>query len=164
MMNPKLNINNLVKRLLPWHKRQPVRLSILRALISPLRILWTDFDIWRDDTRMIINVNSQVAVLEGYLKKKYNNSVKIKIVTYFDGALEIGLIAEGDINRVDIPMEQEEIAERKPPELPLQGEIRERFGDADFIIYIPIDIDINLIKADIEKFKQALVKYKIIQN
>lgn len=49
-------------------------------------------------------------------------------------------------------------------DVPLDGEIRERFGDADFIVYIPAGIDINLIRAEIENYKQALTKYKIIQN
>ena len=159
-MNSKININNLVKRLLPWYKRQPIRLAILRALVSPLSILWRDFDKWRDDTRMIVNVNSQVAVLEGYLKKKYNQPLSIKIVTYDDGALEVGLIQEGEVNRVDVPTDSQEGG--KPAPLPLDGEIRDRFGDVDFIVYMPKGVDIDMIRADIERFKQALITYNII--
>ena len=123
MKNPKLNIDNLVKQLLPWYKRQPVRLTILRAMVTPLRLLWGDFDKWRDDTRMIINVNSQVMVLEGYLKKKYNQPVKITIVTFDDGALKVGLISEGLTSALKVPLASE-IELQKAPCVPLAGEIQ----------------------------------------
>ena len=163
MKNPKLNIDNLVKQLLPWYKRQPNRLAILRAMVSPLRLMWDDFDKWRDDTRMIINVNSQVMVLEGYLKKKYNQPVKITIVTFDDGALKVGLISEGLTSALKVPLASE-IELQKAPCVPLAGEIRAQFGDVDFIVYIPIGLDVDLITADIERFKQALIKYKIVQR
>jgi len=165
MKNPniKLNIDNLVKQLLPWYKRQPVRLAILRAMVSPLRLMWADFDRWRDDTRMTINVNSQVAVLEGYLKKKYNQPVTITIVTFDDGALEVGLIEEGETFAINVPLENETELQQAPV-VPLDGEIRAQFGDVDFIVYIPIELDVDLVTADIERFKQALIKYKIVSR
>lgn len=162
-MTPKINFNNLVNGLLPWFKRTPVRLSFLRAIVAPLGRLFGDFDKWRSDTRMIVNVTSQVAVFEGYLRKKYGQPIEIKIVTFDDGALEVCLEAEGYTQCVDIPLEEEQ-EEFAPPAVPLDGEIRTQFGDADFIVYIPMGVDIELITADIERFKQALTHYKIIQN
>lgn len=55
-------------------------------------------------------------------------------------------------------------SENRFAEVPLETEVRDQFGDADFIVYIPASVDINLIRAEIEKYKQALVTYKIIQN
>lgn len=160
-MTPKINFNNLVNGLLPWFKRTPVRLSFLRSMVAPLGRLFGDFDKWRSDTRMIVNVTSQVAVFEGYLRKKYGQPIAIKIVTYDDGALEVCLEAEGTAQVVDIPLESEDFT---PPAIPLDGELRVQFGDADFIVYIPNSVDIDMITADIERFKQALTQFKIIQN
>lgn len=151
--------NNLVRQLLPPHKRQLVRLSLLRAFIAPLSQLFASFADWRSDTRMMINVNSQVKVFEGYLRKKYNEPVTIKIITFDDGLLMVCLENEGILLQPDIGLEAE-----KKIDVPLDGEVRDRFGDADFIVYIPAGLDINLIRAEIEKYKQALTKYKIIQN
>lgn len=160
-MNTRINFDNLVVRLLPWHKRQTGRVSLLRSFVAPLGVLFADFDRWRTDTRMIVNVTSQVAVLEGYLRSKYNQPVTIKIVTFDDGAMEVCLAAEGDSQCVFIGMEGEEVDDTM---VPLAGEMRSQFGDADFIVYIPAGIDLAMVTADIERFKQALTEYKIIQK
>lgn len=160
-MTPKINFKNLVCGLLPWFKRTPVRLSFLRSLVKPLDQLFNSFDKWRSDTRMIVNVTSQVAIFEGYLRKKYGQPIAIKIVTFDDGALEVCLEQEGDTQRIDVPLEGEEF---EPPIIPLDGEIRAHFGDSDFIVYIPLGVDKDMIMADIERFKIALTNYKIEQN
>lgn len=163
-MTPKINFKRLVVQLLPWTKRMPVRVSMLRSMTSRLDSLFSEFDLWRDDVRMTVNVNSQVAVLEGYLRKKYRQPIAIKIVTYDDGALQVGLAEEGDTFLVAVPLEGEETAAMPPLEVPLEAEIRDRFGDADFIVYIPTGVDTDMIRADIERFKQALTIYKIVQQ
>lgn len=160
MQTTRLNYRNLVRQLLPAHKRQPARLWWLRALVAPLAALFAAFDKWRSDTRMIVHVNSQVQVFEGYLRKKYGHPVAIKLVTYDSGLARVALRIEGASLRLSPALRSETV--RQP--LPLRGEIRERFGDADFIVYIPAEVDIDLIRAEIERFKQALVRYKIIQE
>lgn len=159
-MNPVINIPNLIRQLLPPHKRQTGRLALLQSFLKPLETLFTDFDIWRANARMMINVNSQVKVFEGYLRRKYNQPIAIKIVTFSDGLLLVGLESEGSAMMPAIGLE----SENRFAEVPLETEVRDQFGDADFIVYIPASVDINLIRAEIEKYKQALVTYKIIQN
>ena len=63
-MNPKMNYKNLTRQLLPPHKRQPNRMAFLRGLIAPLQSLFDSFNAYRNDSRMMFNVNSQVKVLE----------------------------------------------------------------------------------------------------
>lgn len=109
---------------------------------------------------MMINVNSQVKVFEGYLRKKYDEPIKIKIVTFDEGLLLVGLVEEGMTMMPEIGLEGEDHFTG----VPLDGEVRERFGDANFIVYIPITVDVNVIRAEIEKYKQALTIYKIIQG
>lgn len=155
----KINFTNLVRQLTPVHKRQPMRLALLRAFIAPLQLLFDNFNQWRSDTRMTINVNSQVKILEEYLRRKYNEPISIKIVTFDDGLLMVCLESEGQLMMPEIGYTDEKMAD-----LPLSGEIREQFGDCDFIVYIPAGLELDLIRAEIEKYKQALIAYNIIQN
>lgn len=154
-----IQFTNLVRQLLPPHKRQPARLSLLRAFVAPLSQLFASFDKWRSDTRMMINVNSQVKIFEEYLRKKYNEPITIKIVTFDDGLLLVCLESEGTLLQPEVGFTDEQTID-----IPLDGEIREQFGDVDFIVYIPAGIDIVVIRAEIERYKQALIKYKIIQH
>ena len=158
-----INIRHLAYQLLPPHKRQPNRANWLVSLLAPLAELWNEFYTWRANKRMMINVNSQLLVLQGYLQIKYNQPFNIYIESYRDGlpwiALnlaeseemipEIGLIAESDSTHEQIP---------------LQDEIRTRFNGVDFKVYIPKGLDRTLIAAEIEKYRQALVKYEIIEK
>lgn len=155
----KINFTNLVRQLLPVHKRQPVRLALLQAFIAPLQLLFGHFCQWRDNTRMMVNVNSQVKIFEEYLRRKYNEPISIKIVTFDDGLLMVCLESEGHSMMPEVGNTDE-----KTVDIPLSGEIREQFGDCDFIVYIPAGLDIGLIRAEIEKYKQALIEYNIIQN
>lgn len=157
----RIDYRNLVRQLLPTHKRQPVRLWWLRRLTAPLAGLFTDFETCRPATRILMNVTFQVRVFEGYLRKKYGQPVAIRVETYEDGGLRICLEEEGDTQRLDLALE----AEGTPAaEVPLEGELREQFGDVDVVVYIPQGVDIEQVVADVERFKQALVKYKIIQK
>ena len=109
---------------------------------------------------MMVNVNCQVKVFESYLRKKYKEPIAIKVVTFDDGLLLVGLEEEGMTMMPAIGLEEENTFAG----VPLDGELKERFGDADFIVYIPSSVDKILIEAEIEKYKQALTRYKIIQN
>lgn len=157
MITPKVNFKNLVCGLLPWQKRLPNRLVLLRAFVAPLVALFGDFDQWRADTRMVARVTSQVKVLEGYLRKKYNQPVAIKIVTYEDGAINVGLEVEGQRLLLGT------VEESAPTvDLPLSGERREQFGDTQFIIFVPAAVDIDELRADIERFRTAGTTYAIM--
>lgn len=155
-MNPVINYDNLVRQLTPPHKRQPTRLELLRTFITRLKELHAEFYLWRDDIRMMVNVNCQVMVLEGYLRKRYREPFAIKVLTYDDGLLAVGMEAEQMMPGIGND-------ETSWVGIALEGELREQFGDSDFIVYIPQHIDKGLITAEIEKFKQVLTTYKIIQ-
>lgn len=159
-MNPHIDIDNLVRQLVPPHKRKPARLWLLRLFNGRLKELFADFKLWRDDVRMLVNVNSQVMILEGYLRKKYNEPISIKIDTFDDELFAVGLEDEGETFMPGVGLIDEEPA----AEVPLYNEMRDRFGDVDFVVYIPENVDIELIRAEVEKYKRALAKYKIIQS
>lgn len=159
-MIPKANYRNLVRQLLPPHKRQPFRLTFLQGLIVPLQSLFDSFDTYRNDSRMMFNVNSQVKVLEGYLRKKYNEPLGIKVATFNAGLLNVGLEIEGETMMVWFGLS----SEGQLKGVPLKDELRDKFAEADFVVYIPTGIDKLQVEADIEKYKLALVTYKIIQQ
>ncbi|MEG1573424.1 MAG: hypothetical protein RR328_07735, partial [Bacteroidales bacterium] len=116
--------------------------------------MFTSFVAWRSNTRMMLNVNSQLKIFEGYLQKKYAEPIAIKIVSYDEGLWAVSLLVEGSTQQPELGLECENI----PANIPLDGEIRARFGDTDFMVYIPANIPIELIRAEIEKYKQALIK------
>ena len=160
-MNPKINFNNLVRQHVPPHRRQPVRLWWLCRLVSPLAGLYTDFIVWRDEVRFRINLTGQVRVLEGYLNLKYdpaNN--RIRIVSFDDGLLWVGLETEGDNYhpRIGLTTESGYLVG-----IPLENELRGSLGDVDFLVYIPAEVHPDTIWAEIEKYRLAGMTYKIIQ-
>lgn len=158
-MSVNVDFSNLARQLLPPHKRQPQRLGVLQSFVLPLKRLFVTFGEWRTNIRMMINVNSQVRVFEGYLRKRYREPVAIKIVTFEDGLLPVCLEEEGTTQQ---PAFGNEVAEMVA--IPLDGEMRQLFGDVDFVVYIPKGVNADLIGAEVEKYKQALTTFKIIQQ
>lgn len=158
-MTTKLNIANLVFQLLPAHKRQPKRLGLLGAFLSPLITLYDTFSVWREDTRVLFNVASQVTVFEGHLRKKYNSDA-ISIATSESGAIRVGLSSEGLVHRLTIGL----VAEGTKVSIPLLGELDTTLGGVDFIVNIPYFVDASDVRADVERFRQVLVTYDIKQN
>lgn len=155
-----IDIKNLAYQLVPPHKRLPLRLRWLSALLMPLVEQWTSFCAWRMASRMLVNVNSQTAVLEGYLRTKYHEPTAIKIESYEDGLLMIGLTTESEERR----MWFHESEDGSPiPEFPLSQEIRNRFKGDGFLVYIPEHLDRTLVEAEIDRYKQALISYRLVQ-
>ncbi len=165
-MNVKINFDNFVRQLLPSHKRQPVRLSFLRALLRPLVWLFGLFDVWRYNIRREINMTGQVGILEGYLRHKYGD-VSMRIETYIERGFAVGLRAEGIVNAQPVgkdPFDTNTEERPEPAAIPLRGEIRDNFGDVDFVVYVPQGIDLEAVRIDVERFKQVLVTYKITEQ
>lgn len=154
-----IDIRNLVHQLIPPHKRLPIRKAWLWALSEPFAGLWDTFASWRDETRMMVNVNSQKMVLEGYLRKKYKQGISISLEEYDDRLLEVSK----NRNEAAESMPEFFLKRDSPlsPEISLKGEVRRRFEDVDLIVHIPADLSEDIISAEIEKYKQAQVKYKI---
>lgn len=160
MRNYKIDFRNLTRQLLPEHKRQPVRLRILRAFVKPLADLFSSFSLWRDETRKLLNVTNQKGVLEQFLRNKYG-AANITIESYREAGFAVGLRSEGVGVAVPVGLNK---AEGTPAVVALRGENREQFGDVDFIVHIPADVDAEQVRADIEKYRAALTTYKIDQK
>lgn len=128
---------------------------MLRAFVSPLSDLMDGFILWRARIRMLLNVTSQVAVLEGYLRTNF--SPEISIETYYDGGILIGLPQEGysACVRVGLADETSQLI------IPLPGEIMGQFESVDFVIYCPQIVDTETVSAEVERFRQVLTTYNL---
>ena len=112
-----------------------MRLWWLATLDGPAGRALADFETWRDDTRILMNVKILARVFEGYLRKKYGQPVAIRVETYEDGGLRICLEEEGDTQRLR-PCAG---GGRGTPtaEVPLEGGTKEQFGTSMLLFAIP---------------------------
>lgn len=148
-MNIILNFKELIRQYVAPHRRQPVRLGWLWALVD-LDDVWKLFAAWRDYYRYKVHVTSQHRSLEGHLNKTFGGGILIK--SYEDQFLAIGLNSEPAHWVLFEPMQ----------EIALEGESGQSFKDVDFIVYVPEDIDMSLVRAEIERYKIADRTYKIV--
>lgn len=150
----RIRFDELVITYVAPHWRTPRRLAWLQSLVN-LQPVFDRFERWRAYYRYKIMVNSQRLVLEGHLRKTYGPGILIK--SYDDGYIGIGLNTEPAHWRTfGLTIE-----DRFVP-LPLNGEGGEEFDGYDFLVFVPVRYDINLIRAEIEKYKMADKKYNII--
>lgn len=148
-MNINLNFKELIRQYITPHRRQANRLAWLHSLIN-LDGLWESWLEWRDYYKYKIHVTSQQAALAGHLVKTFGAAIIIK--SYDDNFLEVGLNSE-EAHWVWFDPYQD---------VALEGESEATFDDVDFIVYAPSNIDLELISAEIEKYKLADKTYKII--
>lgn len=148
-MNIILNFKEIVRGYVAPHRRQPNRLRWLWALVD-LESVWDAFAAWRDYYRYKVHVTSQHKSLEGHLNKTFGGGILIK--SYKDQFLAIGLNSEPAHWVLFEPMQ----------EIALEGEGGQSFQDVDFIVYVPEGVDLNLVRAEIERYKIADRTYKIV--
>ena len=148
-MNIVLNFKEIVRQNVAPHRRQPNRLGWLWALVD-LESVWDAFVAWRDYYRYKVHVTSQHKSLEGHLNKTFGGGILIK--SYEDQFLAIGLNSEPAHWVLFEPMQ----------EIALEGEGGQSFQDVDFIVYVPEGVDLNLVRAEIERYKIADRTYKIV--
>lgn len=148
-MNIILDFKEIIRQYIAPHRRQSVRLGWLRALVD-LDGVWQSFAAWRDYYRYKVHVTSQHRSLQGHLVKTFGSGILVK--SYEDQFLAVGLNAEPAHWVLLEPMQ----------EIALEGEGGQRFKDVDFIVYVPQGVDLNLVRAEIERYKIADRTYKIV--
>lgn len=149
-----IRFNELIRTYVAPHKRTRNRLAWLNSLVN-LQSVFDRFAAWRTYYRYKIMLNSQRLVLEGHLRKIYGPGIVIK--SYADGYEGIGLTRE--------PAHWKSfglISENHFVPLPLNGEGGEEFDGYDFLVIVPVQYNINLIRSEIEKYKMADKQYNII--
>ena len=84
-MNYSWNISDWVNRTLPARKRQPVTISWLVALLTPLQTLSSAFAAWAIDSSYKANYNGQTIVLKSLLDDLFDpNDRSIEVLTLTD--------------------------------------------------------------------------------
>lgn len=148
-MNIILNFKEIIRQYVAPHRRQANRLNWLWALID-LDSVWKSFSEWRDYYRYKVHVTSQHKSLQGHLNKTFGGGILVK--SYDDQFLDVGLDVESAHWALFDPMQ----------EIALEGEGGKSFEDVDFIVYVPSGVNLNLVMAEIERYKIADRTYKII--
>lgn len=148
-MNIILNFKEIIRQYVAPHRRQANRLNWLWALID-LDGVWKSFSEWRDYYRYKVHVTSQHKSLQGHLNKTFGGGILVK--SYDDQFLDVGLDVEPAHWVLFEPMQ----------EIALEGEGGKSFEDVDFIVYVPPGVNLNLVMAEIERYKIADRTYKII--
>lgn len=155
----KVNFNNLVRQTVPPLKRQSHRLAFLCALVAPMVTLWTAFVAWRNYQRMLVNVYGCKIVLEGFLRHKYNSS-DIHIVSSRSVLPRICLRAEGRNSMVRVGL-RDELSRLKTI---LRNEAVVSTLGVDFLVFVPVNIDVALVRADVERYKPYFATYKMVAD
>jgi len=151
-----VNFDLLIVQLLPPHKRQKVRVEILQILFN-LAGLYNRFVLWRKKQLLLINITSQIKVLEGYLRTVFGKIITIRENT--DKLKGISLLVEGQLQMIGLSNEPGTLAP-----FPLLSEFGGDLQGADFIVIAPVDVDKETLAIEIEKFKQMDKKYIIKQE
>ena len=161
-----LNIKNLVLQLIPMHKRQPNRYGWLCGLLSPMERQWQEFTQWRENTRMLVNINSQQMVLTQFLRKQFADE-SISVESFEDGLplFPLSFESEQHLQLISLWGEDLTVSEKKLEEIPLANEKRLSLEDGvDFIVRIPNHLNESEVAAYVDKYRQALVKYSIVKQ
>ena len=148
-----LDFKEIVRQYVAPHRRQPTRLKWLWAL-ADLGGVWEAFSLWRSDYRYKVHVTSQHKSLQGHLTKTFGSGTTIRVKSYDDDFLDIGLDTEPAHWAIFAPY----------IEIALEGESDRVFDDVDFVVYVPSGVSAALVRAEIERYKLADKTFKIIQR
>lgn len=148
-----IRFDELIRNYVAPHKRTHKRLSWLTGLID-LQSVFDAYAAWRSYYRYKIMLNSQCAVLEGHLRKIFGPDIVVK--SYDDGYVGIGLRIEPAHWKLFGRKEENSFVP-----FPLIGESGREFEGFNFLVLVYGDYDMNLIQAEVEKYKMADKKYRI---
>ncbi len=154
----KISFDILARTLLPFHKRQPVRLDFLDLFASKanesMGLLVDHFK----EVLYVLKVTAQVMILENHLSKVFGEN--IIIMHYYQEALSMHLIVEGEENYVLFSLTSEEDPYQS---VVLYGENTTE-TETDFVIIAPASVCINTLTKEVNKYRLAGKTYEIITN
>lgn len=155
----KLDVKEYIRQWLPPGRRTAKLLQFLDALATPLAELWNGFNDWRTKQYYELNITGQTYALQEHLNETFDNvQRRIYIAHYNEQSLAFPLEAEG-YEGVFISLESEDSGQF----IALQGEVQEAIG-VSFQVYAPAELNIELIKVELYKYKLAGRSFSIIEN
>lgn len=152
----------LVRYLLPFHKRTQIRLIFLRLFANKVDALMNKIHNFKTIVRRSINITAQTIILQYHLNDTFDPILRrILIKHYNDQGLFIGLISDGIENYVPLKLLSEIQENYNEIILALKNETNQTIN-ADYLIYAPTSININQLIFELDKYRLAGKKYKIV--
>ncbi|MBN1250695.1 MAG: hypothetical protein JXA16_01070 [Bacteroidales bacterium] len=134
-------------------------LQLIYALAHPIEEIWLLFKEWRSLQYYNINLFGQTYSLQEHLNNSFDNTQRrIYIAHFIDLGVSIPLESEG-YDGIIVGLESE--GEGKL--ISLTGEIQEAIG-VSFQVFVPIEINSELVKKELYKYKLAGKSFGIIVN
>ena len=169
-MNLYIDLQQLITQYLAPHRRRKNRLTWLKTL-TDLEKTFNDFFEWRDKYRYETAVTSQIFVLENHLNRKFGH-FRFAVRNYPDILVPLGNNDESEFYRITLDSDTESENYYKP--FALTGETSVK-GDSHFYVEVsgnpsqektlPVILHQktkNLIRIEVDKYKQANKKFDII--
>ncbi|MCG8310740.1 MAG: hypothetical protein MI975_25345 [Cytophagales bacterium] len=157
-----VDVEKLIRRLMPPILRRPKQTSWLKALLAPLKSLNDQLLSFVTNSRYLANVSGQTLSLESYLNDQFDNELRrIKIIHEAEDSEFDYFASEGQAFDYDY-YASEGASDRY---MKYAGESITAIA-SDFQVLAPLAVNGQdaQIKANIEKYKIAAVTYSINYN
>lgn len=154
----KISFNLLTKILLPFHKRQPVRLSFLSIFAQKAKQAMEKLLIIKSETIKSLGITGQTIMLTHHLNNLFGPG--ISIVHGIQQSLNFGLLEDGSQNYIDIGLLSEASSFRPAA---LEGENLESFG-FDYQVIITPATPVSSLTAELNKYRLAGKTFEIVVN
>lgn len=151
----KISIRLLIRVLLPFHKHQPNRLSMLNLPTIKGQQALDLLAQYNDNAHAALKITAQTMVLQHHLSQLFNT--QILIVHNIESVFNIGLSADGEHTFVLVGLN----AHSEPFILiPLLGEASGSIS-LDFRIIAPPSVSIGELTAEVNKYRLAGKRFDI---
>lgn len=155
---------HLVHSLLPFHKRQVVRLAFLRLVMAKYDQAMSTLAEYRKEVRRTLNINAQTMVLQNHLNNLFDPTFRRIFIKHSnEQSLVVGLIADGLENFFAIRIESEAPEGYVEIFITLYGESKIALA-VDYIILAPIESNTNAMLAELNKYRLAGKTFTIQNN
>lgn len=149
----KVDYDKLILLLLPTFLRKPKLFAYLKALVSPIKILYDLWSLSRNQNLQILKYNSQRCYLRGALNDRYDNDLRRITISNTSNRTQDYIYTEAENTPVFLGT------------MFLETEFNYAGTTVDFIVNVPHEIlnkNTNEIAATIEFYVLAGKSYQII--
>lgn len=161
-----IDYNELIRIILPVRLRQAVQYAWLKALVAPVKYLYTLFTINRNNNLYLLSHNSQVCRMEGMLNDTFDpidRGIYISDGTFYD-PVYIYIVPEVKPVYIDLDSEIGMGVIVAPDPVPLYTAMETVGGYESFIVNVPVAVtfDTPRMKALIDLYRLPGRGYKIV--
>jgi hypothetical protein len=159
-MNLNLDIKSFVNRMIPVHKRQPVRLKILGFFADLMSEIYNDYASYRDELLYRFNVTGEVLSLKNFLNRQIPEAGgRIDIIHGRENGFSVQLRSEQGYNYLQLSNSDG----NQFVEVALRGEILDPFTES-FAVEVPEHVNTDKVLAIVNEYRLAGKSFKIINK